>query len=210
MKPLFKKVTKKERWQLSVLLNNLRLTADTALSKGDEAQDYDLAQLKVPGTQLFNVGNKGYERHEMPQLKGWPLEDSAAAMYVKPTKSGKLDMSDAFLSDLTYDGILTAAYRTNPLSIRATQSQLSGLKVARCVNELENDASHKKFAMSYYISRDRFLLDGHHGWASILAYCMIHKQGLAINVIEVDMGIHKLVKYANAFMNKHGIGCKTV
>lgn len=210
MKPLFKKVSKKSRWELSVLLNNLRMDAEKAETKNCEFVDLDLAQIVIPGTPLFNVGNKGYERHEMPQLKGFPLPDSSAAMYVQPTKSGKLDMSDAFLSDLTYDGILTASYRTNPLSIRATQSQLQGSKVAKCLHELENDASHKKFSMSYYISRDRFLLDGHHGWASVLAYCLIHKQGLAINVIEVDMGIHKLVKYANAFMNKHGIGAKTI
>lgn len=210
MKPLFKKASKKDRWTLSVLFANLRMQQDKAMLTNTVAEDFDLATFTVPGTPLFNVGNKGYERHEMPQLKGYPLPDSSAAMHIKPTKSGKLDMADVFLSELTYDNVLTTSYRTNPLSIRATQSQLSGMKVAHCVQELETDASHKKFSMSYFISRDRFLLDGHHGWASILAYCLIHKQGVAINVIEVDMGIHKLVKYANAFMNKHGIGSKTV
>jgi hypothetical protein len=62
--------------------------------------------------------------------------------------------------------------------------------------------------MPYFISKDGYILDGHHGWASVLAHCLINKTTRKINVIEVDMKIKKLVKLANEFMRDIGIAAK--
>lgn len=208
LEPMFPTVTKKQRKGMETLLNGLRVDAMEALVKGNVLPEFDLCTITVPGTNLFCDGNKGVPRSEMPQLKGFPIAGKPAAA-LPVDKNGKVDISQLFLEELDAQGIATKRYKINPTELKATQNQLVGAKVAMRVADMVDNPDHKKFKMPYFISRDGYILDGHHGWASILSYCLIHKKNVQMNVIEVDMKIKKLVKFANAFMVEQGIAVKT-
>lgn len=200
-------VKKKHRKNIETLLNGLRADALQTILEGEELPNFDLCTITVPGTNLFCNGNKGIPRAQMPQLKGFPVPGSRAAE-MEIEKSGKVDVSQAFLDMLTEKGIKTKRYKVDPTTLKATQNQLVGAKIAMRVGDMQVNPNHKKFKMPYFISKDGYILDGHHGWASILAYCLIEKKNVKMNVIEVDLKIRKLVALANDFTQEIGIAAK--
>lgn len=204
--PMFD-VKKKHRKKIEDLLNGLRRDATEALLQNRELPEFDLCEVTVPGTNLFCHGNKGMPRSVMPQLKGFPIPGTPAADMPKD-KNGKVDVSQAFLDMLETKGIKTKRYKEDPTKLKATQNQLVGSKIALRVGQMQDNPNHKKFRMPYFISKDHYILDGHHGWASVLAYCLIEKKTKKINVIEVDLKIKKLVKLANEFTREIGIAQK--
>ncbi len=200
-------VPKKERKKVAKLLNGLNKESAEALLTGSPPPEFDLCEITVPGTNLFCHGNKGVPRANMPQLKGFPVPDSTADSMAKD-KNGKVDVSQNFLEMLEEKGIKTKRFKISPTKLKATQNQLVGARIAMRVGQMQDNPNHKKFKMPYFISKDGYILDGHHGWASVLAYCLIHKVIVKINVIEVDMPIKKLVKLANKFTTEIGIAQK--
>ena len=202
-------VPKKHRKKLKQLFNGLREEAAIALLAGkDIPETFDLCSITVPGTNLFCSGNKGLPRSMMPQLKGFPVAGSRAEEGPLD-KNGKFDASELFLEMLEEQKVKTKRYRIDPTKLKATQNQLVGAKIAVRVGDMQNNPNHKKFKMPYFISKDGYILDGHHGWASVLSYCLLERKTLKINVIEVDMKIKKLVRIANQFMKDVGIAAKT-
>jgi hypothetical protein len=206
-KNLFPEVSKKERKKVEKLFNGLRLDAAKALLKGGDIPNFDLCSITVPGANLFCEGNKGIPRSAMPQLKGFPTPGTPSDSMPKD-KSGKVDISQSWLDMLKEEGIATKRYKISPAKLKASQNQLVGVKIAVRTAELQNNPEHKKFTMPYFISKDGYILDGHHGWASVLAYCLLEKKSVTINVIEVDMKIKKLIALANKFMREQGIAIK--
>lgn len=200
-------VKKKHRKQIETLLNGLNRDAAEAMLANNPLPEFDLCSITVPGTNLFCHGNKGMPRSVMPQLKGFPITGTTADGMEKD-KNGKVDVSQAFLGMLADKGIKTKRYKVDPSTLKATQNQLVGAKIAMRVGQMQTNPNHKKFKMPYFISKDGYILDGHHGWASVLAYCLINKTSRKINVIEVDLKIKKLVKLANDFTREIGIAQK--
>lgn len=205
-KPLFD-AAKRDRKRVKTLFNGLSEAAAQALFRGEDIPDFDLCQITVPGTNLFCEGNKGIARSFMPQLKGFPTPGSTADEMEKD-KNGKVDVSAAFLEMLQEKGIKVKRFSILPTKLKATQNQLVGAKIAVRVTEMKDNPEHKKFKMPYFISSDHYILDGHHGWASVLGYCLVNKKSVKINVIEVDLKIKKLVKLTNEFTRQIGIAAK--
>ena len=203
----FKDVKKKHRKAVEALINGLQREATEALLQNKTMPEFDLCTVTVPGTNLFCQGNKGMPRSVMPQLKGFPVEGTPAAEMLKD-KNGKVDASQAFLDMLEEEGIATKRYKVDPTKLKATQNQLVGAKIALRVGQMADNPNHKKFKMPYFISKDGYILDGHHGWASVLAHNLIQKDSRKINVIEVDLKIKKLVKLAINFTREIGIAAK--
>lgn len=205
---MFPGAKRKHVKKVKQLLNGLRADSEQALKAGLELPEFDLCSITVPGTNLFCEGNKGINRENMPQLKGFPIPGSPADS-MKRSGSGKVDVSQKFLAMLKERGIKTRRYKADPSSLKAAQNQLVGAKIALRVAEMVDNPDHKKFKMPYFVSNDGYILDGHHGWASILSYCLLYKKTVKMNVIEVDMKIKKLIKLANEFMREQGIAVKT-
>lgn len=201
-------IEKEHRKQIKKLLKGLRAKTKDAIENGTELPDFDLCEISVPGTNLFCHGNKGIPREQMPQLKGFPIAGTPAASMTKD-KNGKVDIQQLFLERLESENIRTKRYKIDPIELKATQNQLVGSKIAMRVKQLEKNNGHAKFTMPYFISKDGYILDGHHGWAAVLAYEVITENYVKINVIEVDMKIKPLVKMANAFMAEMGISKKS-
>lgn len=153
-------------------------------------------------------GNKGIKREAMPQLRGFPIPNSLASK-LQTSSSGKVDVTEAFLGWLCAKGVTMKHDMVTPRKVKATQNQLLKDKVDLQVEEMLLDPEHKKFTMPYIVSKDGFLLDGHHGWASVIKCNKMQKKKTKIHIIKVDLPIKALLKKALKFTNNLGIAAKS-
>lgn len=200
---------KKER-RIVAMLDKLAAMVKDAKEKGKDAPDYDLCKVSIPGTNLFCNGNKGIPRKEMPQLKGQPVEGSWADKNLSKDKSGEVNGEDAFKAMLKEKGIKLTSKKADVSTLKATQSQLVGPKIAGMFQALKQKPNHEAITAPIFVSKDGYILDGHHRWAAMVALDMADglKQPIEMPVVEVDMEIEDLVKATNDFCNEVGIAQK--
>jgi hypothetical protein len=98
--------------------------------------------------------------------------------------------------------------KVNADTLKSTQSQLVGTKVAGMAKALEADPNHPAITAPIFVSKDGYVLDGHHRWAAQVGAGILGDKPVTMNVIEVDMPIDKLVNYSNEFATKFGIAQK--
>jgi hypothetical protein len=207
-KPL-SQVTPIERQQISTIIDKLAELGNQAKEKGEQAPNFNLCQVSIPGTNLYCDGNKGIPREDMPQFKGTPEPGSPADKLPKD-KSGEADTEEFFKQMLEKQGIgVSKPYSVPPDRLKATQSELVGVKVAGMSKALEENPNHPKIAAPIYVSNDGYVLDGHHRWAAVVAYNAAHpKNQIPMNIRVIDEPIVPLVKRSNAFAEAIGIKAK--
>lgn len=206
-KPL-SQVTPVERQQISTIIDKLAELGKQAKEKGEQAPNFNLCQVSIPGTNLYCDGNIGIPREEMPQFKGTPEKGSPADKLPRDN-SGEVDTEEFFKDMLNKKGIkVSEPTNVPPDRLKATQSELVGVKVAGMEGVLE-DPSHpayKKITAPIYVSNDGYVLDGHHRWAAIVAYNAANPtKQIPMAVRVIDEPIRPLVKRSNAFAEAIGI-----
>lgn len=199
-----KKVDKQEREKVVVMLDKLKEMTEHAVKKGEKAPDFDLCKVSVPGTNLFCGVNKGIPRAKMPQLKGNPVKGTPAAKLPKNDK-GEVDAEDAFKVSLINKGVKMEPKKVDASKLKSTQSQLVGAKVAGMVSALKDDPNHKAIRAPIFVSKDGYILDGHHRWAAVVGLSLVKDHPIDMNVVQVDMTAEELVDYTNNFANEIGI-----
>ena len=207
-KPL-SQVTPIERQQISTIIDKLAELGSQAKEKGEKAPNFNLCQVSIPGTNLYCDGNKGIPREDMPQFKGTPEPGSPADKLPKD-KSGEADTEEFFKQMLEKQGIgVSKPYSVPPDRLKATQSELVGVKVAGMSKALEENPQNSAITAPIYVSNDGYVLDGHHRWAAVVAYNARHpKQQIPMNVRVIDEPIIPLVKRSNSFAEAIGIKAK--
>ena len=192
------------------VLSKLAAMATEAKEKGEKAPKYDLCKVSVAGSNLF-CGSplktkefpNGVPRINMPQLKGPPVPGSKADKLTK-SASGSVNVADQFVEHLKSLGIATAKVASVPAnSLKATQAQMEGQTVARMMT----DPTYNPAKEPIFISRDNYVLDGHHRWAAQVGRdAEDGKLGDSqMNVIRVDAPISELFHRANQFTKDIGI-----
>lgn len=206
-KPL-SQVTPIERQQISTIIDKLADLGKQAKEKGEQAPNFNLCQVSIPGTNLYCDGNIGIPREEMPQFKGTPEKGSPADKLPRDN-AGEVDTEEFFKQMLNKKGIkVSAPTNIPPDRLKATQSELVGVKVAGMENVLENPnhPAYKKITAPIYVSNDGYVLDGHHRWAAIVAYNAAHPdKQIPMAVRVIDEPIRPLVKRSNDFAEAMGI-----
>lgn len=168
-----------------------------------QISDFNLAQTTVGGHRLFEMGN--ITRSKMPQLKGFPRKGSVAELLPKD-KNGKVDVTDQFLNYLANQvGLTLVEEKMEARSLRGSQAELVASKVAKHAIKMLLDPSHKKLAMTYIVSKDGTLVDGHHGWAAVRCFEALTRSNVELNVLRVKCDIHPLIEYARCFTRVIGI-----
>lgn len=209
-KPL-SQVTPIERQQISTIIDKLADLGKQAKEKGEQAPNFNLCQVSIPGTNLYCDGNKGIERGDMPQFKGTPQPGSPADKLPKD-ESGEADTEEFFKQMLNKQGIkVSEPTAVPPDRLKATQSELVGIKVAGMSKVLEdpNHPAYGKITAPIYVSNDGYVLDGHHRWAAVVAHNASHPdKQIPMNVRVIDEPIEPLVKRSNEFAEKMGIRAK--
>lgn len=202
------------------MLNKLNDAVQRAKDRGDTPTDYDLCEISIPGTNLFCEENLGIPREKMPQLKGRPIKGSQIE---KLAKSGKVpakidsdgnvqfvDGEDLFKLALKATGKSLTQERERADHLKATQNQLVGSKIAGMMKAIQDDPegpAGQAIRSPIYVSRDNYILDGHHRWGAIVALSMANGSGkpIEMDIIRVDMDARELVKFTNKFCEKMGI-----
>jgi hypothetical protein len=201
-------VTPIERQQISTVIDKLAELGKQAKEKGEQAPNFNLCQVSIPGTNLYCDGNIGIPREDMPQFKGTP-EPGSPADKLPRDSSGEVDTEEFFKEMLNKQGIKVSEPANVPADrLKATQSELVGVKVAGMASVLEdpNHPAYGKITAPIYVSNDGYVLDGHHRWAAIVAHNAAHPdKQIPMQVRVIDEPIRPLVKRSNAFAEKMGI-----
>lgn len=184
VKALFenKQVVLKQPRQVSTLLSKLRAASENMIRMGENAPTINLCNVSVPGTNLFCAESKGLSRIQMPQLNN----------------------PQGLLDDLRSQGVKVSATTELASYMRATQNELNGVKVAGIAEKIMGaglDPGDERL----FISRDNYIVDGHHRWAATIGVDALdgHLGDIRMKVYKVDMDILPLLREAEKFSGEH-------
>ena len=113
-------------------------------------QDHpDVTEISVEGTLLFGDDGMGVARKDMPQIDA--------------------DRRPEFLSDLAKDGITVKEEDIDPKSLKPIQKEISGSRSGAIYNKYR-EAGEIPDQQRILISKDGYVVDGHHTWAASVAF----------------------------------------
>jgi hypothetical protein len=168
----------------------------------------NLCDITVPGTNLYCDDNLGIPREEMPQFKG-KAEPGSRAASMDVDESGEVDTEPVFKQMLQQKGIKTLQTEVPADKLKATQKDLVGGKVIGMMGALEKDPHHPKITAPIYVSRDGYVIDGHHRWAAIVAYNAAHPdEQIQMKTTVLDQDIKDAIPMCNQFAEDMGVAAK--
>jgi hypothetical protein len=157
---------------------------NTMANRGDNP---DITNLKVNGHTLFGGEGMGIKRSEMPQIP--------------------MGMRKQFIQDMHDQGISTDLQKIDAMKLKPSQSEISATKTARLYEHFKKDGIPQDKAI--LVSKDGFVVDGHHHWAAAAAMGLMGKDG-KIPVIVMDVGIKQALSAAKAWSDSHGIAAQDI
>lgn len=189
--------------QVSTLMDKLRDIAKQAIKDGTKAQTYNLCNVSVAGTNLFCAGNKGINRVNMPQLKGKPVAGSLADKMPRDVR-GEVDVGPGFRENLENAGFQVSDDIEKASYLKATQNELNGVKVAGIAKAYDEGKLARE---PLFVSKDNYIVDGHHRWAAMVA--ADSESGslghITVPVERVDDNIIDILGRANKYAADQGI-----
>jgi hypothetical protein len=198
----------KELEQFNTDINKVAQQVADAKAKGEPAPNINLCDVTVPGTNLYCDDNLGIPRDEMPQFKGNASPGSRAAG-IEADASGEVDTEPVFREMLAQKGIKTLQTQVPADKLKATQKDLVGAKVVGMMGALEKDPNHPKITAPIYVSRDGYVIDGHHRWAAVVAYnAQNPDKQIQMKTTVLDQDIKDAIPMANKFAEDMGIAAK--
>ncbi len=194
-----KSIRLESEMEAGTLLDKLRDVVKHAESLGQKAPDFDLCKVSVPGTNLFCSQHKGIPRAKMPQFKG------------KDKDGNELDVESEWRTMLADKGIKITRKTVPASELKASQMQLDGPKVAGMAGALADPNLPKKdrdgITAPIFVTRDGYVLDGHHRWAAIVATDLddgsMGDLDMQVDIIDIEIG--EAIDLANAFTRAKGI-----
>ena len=174
--------------QAATLVDLLATMVREATKRGDDST-YDLSLVTVEGSNLFTHGSLGKTRIKMPQFTGVPLPDSPAS--TKPVAftgddgRERVDITGDFIATLRARGIGVTDTTMPASHIRATQRDLSVTTVAGVMDRIRGG---RYVDAPLLVTRDGYLLDGHHRWAAMVALAADPDAPIPVTVIDLDVG----------------------
>ncbi|HET9563369.1 MAG TPA: hypothetical protein VFP27_02400, partial [Mycobacterium sp.] len=187
--------------------------ANEAKAKGEQAPHYNLCLVSVANTNLFCTEKlltaehpEGIPRTAMPQFSGDPVPGSPADKLPKQ-ENGGVDGAPAFMAHLKSLGIKTTRGVESAARLKATQADLVGAKVAGMMTKAGFDPRKKVI----FVSRDHYVIDGHHRWAAAVGLDAADNElgQIKVQVIRVDAPISEILHIANRWTRQFGIATKS-
>lgn len=156
---------------------------------------------------VFFTGNcaesKGIPRTQMPQFGGEALPNTPAAELPR-NKKGEVNIETQFEEELRARGVKIEEKDVPAAFLKASQAELDGPKVAGMSRAME---AGKVPDAPIFVTRDGYIIDGHHRWASKVA--IDAKDGnlgdIQMPVRMLDMDIGEALDFANTFAKAMGI-----
>jgi hypothetical protein len=174
-------------------------------SRGHEP-GWDLGNISVRGTRLFNEQTRGIPRTAMPQLNGPALPGTEAALLAGGANKF-IELDAEFRAQLRRDGIDVRNERVPAGNLRATQTQLTAATVAGITKAAESGNAKVRHMLKepIWVTRDNYVIDGHHRWASDEALAFSGNGPREIEVQRINLPVHLAIPYANQFAQQMGI-----
>ena len=188
--------------EVGTLLDRLHEIGLEAQADGSKAKLYDLCKVSVARTNLFCRESKGVARVNMPQFRGRPHPGSPADSLPK-LQDGKVDLSRPFIDHLQAGGIGVSGDRVDASHLKATQRELDGVKVAGMMTAMESGKLRVRDA--FFVSKDNYVVDGHHLWAATVGREFKEGRGLPLDVQRIDAPILDVLDQANTFTAAQGL-----
>lgn len=192
--------------RVATMIDKLNEIIKDAKERGENAPNYDLCKVSVPGTNLFCSESKGIPRIQMPQFSGEPVPGTRADKLEK-NKSGQVDGTAEFEKHLESLGVAVERRTVKASELKATQNELVGSKVVGMINNPSFDPAGEEI----FVSRDGYVIDGHHRWAAQVGRDLADGQigDLDLKVRVVDMPISEILREANNWASDFGIAAKS-
>ncbi len=192
--------------EVATLLVDMRTMIRDGRVSGDEVGNFNLCLVSVAGTNLFCGEHVGKARLEMPQFGGDALEGSIAALnYPSDAYPGKVDVGPAFVEYLENQGVGITNESVLASHLKASQTELIGPKVFGIAAAYEAGTLPNA---PIFVSRDGFIIDGHHRWAGIIASDLLTDGDLgdfSMDVIRIDMSITEILPIADQWTTDIGM-----
>lgn len=184
-----RKVVLDQPREAATLIDHLGQVTKHMIGMGEKAPVFNLCNVSVANTNLFCADTKGVPRIKMPQLDR--------------------EQTKAFVKSLEHQGYTVTKSHEKASFLRATQNELNGAKVADIAAKLHADPDKKLRRL--VVSRDNYILDGHHHWAALIGVDAANNRlgDKDMRVSRVNIGIIDLLHAANKFTggkNRLGIG----
>lgn len=196
-------ISLRSRDEVATVISEMRKVVQDAASKGKDAPNYNLCRISVPGTNIFCADHKGIVRKKMPQLSGTPLPGTPASR-LQSREGEEVDLTDPFMAHMEGMGIKIERTQRAASHLRATQSELIGEKVVGIAGAMQRgDIPRNRDAL--YVSRDGYVVDGHHRWAANVLLDIDNNDDLELPVYVVDKDILEILDIANQFTLDQGI-----
>ena len=119
------------------------------MKMADRTDHPDITEIKIEGTLLFGDEGMGIARKDMPQIDK--------------------DLRPEFLDDLEKDGITSEKEKVDPKTLKPIQKEVSGSRSGAIYNKYREEGKIPK-QDRILISKDGFVIDGHHTWAASVAF----------------------------------------
>jgi predicted ABC-type ATPase len=168
---------------LKIKKEDLRALLDK-LAKGD--QHINIMGMTVDGKKLFGDEGLGIPRKEMPQLPAGALRRK-------------------FLEEVSTHGVDEES--VDPATLKPVQDEIDGLKTGAIYKLI---AGGKYKAEPIVVSKDNYIIDGHHNWAGRLTYRTLDDPKAKIDIWRVDMKVKPLLDAAQKFTDEENIKRKDI
>ena len=119
------------------------------MKMADRTDHPDVTEISVAGTMLFGDDGMGIARKDMPQIDK--------------------DLRPQFLKDLEKDGITAETEKIDPKTLKPVQKEVSGSRSGAIYNKYREEGKIPE-QERILISKDGFVIDGHHTWAASVAF----------------------------------------
>jgi predicted ABC-type ATPase len=147
-------------------------------------QDHpDVTEISVQGTLLFGDEGMGIARKDMPQIDA--------------------SLRPEFLSDLAAKGIKTTEEDIDPKGLKPIQKEISGSRSGAIYNKYRK-AGEIPDQQRILISKDGFVIDGHHTWAASVAFAFDNPSA-KLPVYRLDMNGKDALEASLAWTESKGI-----
>lgn len=209
-----KVVELKDTKEVNTLINKLAEMVQKAKEKGEKAPNYDLCKVSVAGTNFFcgsqiktEAFPNGIPRVNMPQFSGEPVKGTPADKLSRVEGSkNEVDASKAFMAHIKSLGIESSKEEVKSESLKASQNELVGAKVAKMMN----NSAFDRDGVRIFVSRDNYIIDGHHRWAASIGKDAEDGKmgGMSIKVHRIDSPIAEILDIAKNWSGEFGIKSK--
>jgi hypothetical protein len=187
---------------VAVSLERMAEIAQQAKAAGEKAPTYDLCNITSDDTSLFCGSSVVETRLEMPQLATNSPVPGSPAESLPRNEAGWVDITSAFTDQLAKEGVSSTPAEVDPATLKASQNDLDGAKVAGIMTAMENGERPSGTIM---VSSDNYVIDGHHRWAAEVGTDYTGGGQMTMPVVRIDMPIQQVLDRANAFSKEMGV-----